>query len=265
MHKPEIQIGHFGYSMKKLLLVTSLMVVSAASYGKQPNQSNNQKSRPATTPSTQTYSNATYGFTFDYPKSMQLVTPTYGNLKDEVVQVEIPKSAYSGTNFDDAAISVSAQPSKSLNDCLALSPPEGSDGFKTKTTINGVDFYMTNSNGAGAGNFYDSKVYRTFRSTADTCIEINETIHTSNIDNYTRGTVTEVKHFNVQARLDPIVQSFKLRTAVHFDPHSDFSRGTLARALLGRGDFNGGHHAAVQNSKGPGYSSLINLGSNSGL
>jgi len=142
---------------------------------------------------------------------MRLVTPTYGNLKDEVVQVQIPKSAYPGTNFDDAAISVSAQHAKALNDCLALSPPEGSDGFKTKTTINGVDFYMTNSSGAGAGNFYDSKVYRTFRSRADTCIEISETIHTSNIDNYTPGSVTEVKQSDAQAKLDPIVQSFKFK------------------------------------------------------
>jgi hypothetical protein len=211
MHTSEIETGNHGYSMKKLFLLTSLMVLTAASSGRKPNQSNRQTSRPAPTSGTQTYSNATYGFTFVYPASMQLVTPTYGNLKDEVAQVQIPKSAYPGTNFDDAAISVSAQSAKSLNDCLALSPPEGSDGFKTKTTINGVDFYMTDSSGAGAGNFYDSKVYRTLKSTGGTCIEISETIHTSNIDNYTPGSVTEVKQSDVQARLDPIVQSFKFK------------------------------------------------------
>jgi len=221
MHKPEIQIGNFGYSMKKLLLVASLMVLSAASYGKQPSQSNAKAPSPGPTSSTQSYSNATYGFTFVYPNSMQLVTPNYANLKDAVVQVQIPRAAYPRTNFDDAAISVSAQHAKSLNDCLALSPPEGSDGFKTKTTINGVDFYMTKSNGAGAGNFYDSKVYRTFTSTADTCIEISETIHTSNIGNYTPGTVTEVSQSDVQARLDPIVQSFK------------FSSDNIGKRLIG--------------------------------
>jgi len=142
---------------------------------------------------------------------MQVVTPTYGYLKDEVVQVQIPKSAYPGTNFDDAAISVSAQSAKSLNDCLALTPPEGSDGFKTKATINGVDFYMTNSNGAGAGNFYESKVYRTVKSPGGICIEISETIHTSNISNYPPGTVTEINQSDVQAKLDPIVQSFKFK------------------------------------------------------
>ena len=142
---------------------------------------------------------------------MQVVTPTYGNLKDEVVQVQIPKKAYTGTNFDDAAISVSTQSAKSLNDCLSLTPPEGSDGFKTKITINGVSFYMTNSNGAGAGNFYESKVYRTAKSAGGTCIEISETIHTSNIGNYTPGTVTEVNQSDVQAKLDPIVQSFKFK------------------------------------------------------
>ncbi|HEV2314189.1 MAG TPA: PsbP-related protein [Candidatus Acidoferrales bacterium] len=197
--------------MKKLSLLTSLMVLLAASSGRKPNQSNNQKPGPAPTPSTQTYSNAKYGFTFEYPTSMQFVTPTYGNLEDQVVQVEIPKSAYPGTNFGDAAISVSVQHAKALDDCLALSPPEGSDGFKTKTTINGVNFYMTNSNGAGAGNFYDSKVYRTLKSTGGVCIEISETIHTSNIDNYTPGTVTQVSQSDVQAKLDPVVQSFKFK------------------------------------------------------
>lgn len=195
--------------MKKLLLVTSLMLVNVAWCDKQPNQSHKPPSPAAS--NTKTYSNATYGFTFDYPASMQLVTPTYGNLKDEVVQVQIPKSAYRGTNFDDAGIGVSAQSAKSLNDCLALTPPEESDGFRTKTTINGVDFYMTNSNSAGAGNFYESKVYRTIKNTGGTCIEISETIYTSNIDNYTPGTVTEVSQSDVQTKLDPIVQSFKFK------------------------------------------------------
>ena len=183
--------------------------MSAAWRDKQPNQSHRPPSPTAS--STQTYSNATYGFSFAYPASMQVVTPTYGYLKDEVVQVQIPKSAYPGTNFDDAAISVSAQSAKSLNDCLALTPPEGSDGFKTKATINGVDFYMTNSNGAGAGNFYESKVYRTVKSPGGICIEISETIHTSNISNYPPGTVTESNQSDVQAKLDPIVQSFKFK------------------------------------------------------
>ena len=239
MHTPEIEIRNHGYGMKKLFLLISLTALIAAASGRKPNQSNNQKPGPAPTPSTKTYSNAKYGFSFEYPTSMQFVTPNYANLEDTVVQVQIPRGAYGGTNFGDAAISVSAQHAKALDDCLALSPPEGSDGFKTKTTINGVNFYMTNSSGAGAGNFYDSKVYRTFKSTGGACIEISETIHTLNIDNYTPGTVTQVSQSDVQAKLDPIVQSFKLRTAVQVDPHSDFSLTTRARALLGSGDFNG--------------------------
>lgn len=195
--------------MKKLLLVTSLMLLNVAWCDKQPNQSHKPPG-PATS-NTQTYSSATYGFTFDYSTSMELVTPTYGNLKDEVVQVQIPTKAYAGTNFDDAAISVSVQSAKSLNDCLALTPPEGSDGFKTKATINGVDFYMTNSNDAGAGNFYEFKVYRTVKNPGRTCIEISETIHTSNIGNYTPGAVAQVNQSDVQAKLDPIVQSFKFK------------------------------------------------------
>ena len=211
MHEAQarVQSASRGCRVKKLLLVTSLMLLNVVWCDKQPHQSYKPPSPAAS--NTRTYSNATYGFTFDYPTSMELVTPTYGNLKDEVVQVQIPKEAYTGTNFDDAAISVSAQSAKSLDDCLALTPPEGSDGFKTKAIIHGVDFYVTKSSDAGAGNFYESKVYRTVKSKGGTCIEISETIHTSNIDNYTPGTVTEVNQSDVQAKLDPIVQSFKFK------------------------------------------------------
>src|SRR6185369_8624220 len=147
---------------------------------------------PVVQPTTQTYTNATYGLQFQYPLYMNFVTPTYANLTDKVVQAQIPQTQYPGTNFGDAAFAVSASAAKNLADCLKQSPPENGDGFKTKVSINGTDFYMTKSSGVGAGNLYESKIYRTVKSTGGACIELNETIHTSQIANYPAGTVTAV-------------------------------------------------------------------------
>jgi hypothetical protein len=195
--------------MKKLLVIISLIVLTAAACNKTTtNNSNTLPPSPQPSSDTQVYTNATYGFEFTYPKTMKFITPTYASLQDKIVEIQITKDEYSGTNFGDGAFSVSAQYAKSLMECLNLTPPENGDGFKTKITINGVDFYMTKSAGAGAGNFYESNVYRTVRSPGGACIEIMETIHTTNIGNYPEGTVTEVNKAEIQQKLDQILNSF---------------------------------------------------------
>lgn len=194
--------------MKKLFLVVALALV-AAGCNNQNNQTLNPQSPPAQqTPQTSTYKNATYGFEFQYPADVGFVTPTYALLQDKIVQLNIAGTEYPKTNFVDAGFAVSAQYAKSLADCLALNAPENGDGFKTTTVINGVTFYSTKGSGAGAGNRYDSVIYRALRSN-QTCAEINETIHTGNIGNYPAGTVTEVDANKVQARLDSILNTFK--------------------------------------------------------
>ena len=161
------------------------------------------------TPTTQLYENATYNFQFSYPLSMVFVTPNYANLENKIVQLQISQNAYPKTNFGDAGFAVSETYAKSLTDCLAATnAPANSDDFKTKVSINGQDFYMTNSNEAGAGNLYQSKVYRAYVAQGS-CIELDETIHTAQLANFTPGTVTAVDTSAVQQRLDSVLQSFR--------------------------------------------------------
>ena len=75
--------------------------------------------------------------------------------------------------------------------------------------INSTTFYKTNGTGVGAGNIYNSIIYRAFVG-GQTCIELNETIHTGNIANYPEGTVTEVNQAPIWTVLDQITQSFSL-------------------------------------------------------
>ena len=173
--------------------------------------SNLYNAKPANTNNSnlQTYKNTTYNFIFNYPDSVSFVTPTYSNLEEKILQLQIPQSDYPKTNFGDAAFSVSTTYAKDLADCLAKNSPENSDGFKTPIKINDATFYKTSSSGVGAGNLYEATNYRTLTGTG-TCIELVETIHTANIANYTPGSVTQVDKVNVQTRLDHILNTFKL-------------------------------------------------------
>ncbi len=191
--------------MKKIIFVMAIAALAAGC-----NSSTNTDNQNTSAPSNfQTYKNSQYGFEFNYPNDFSFTDPTYANLKDKIVQVQIGKEGYPKTNFGDAAFSVSAEYAKDLTSCLKIEAPENGDGFKSTKIINGKTFYVTSSTGAGAGNLYESKVYRTYNGT-NLCIELNETVHTSNIGNYDPGTVTEIDKGPIWQRLEGISDSFKL-------------------------------------------------------
>jgi len=169
--------------------------------------SGNQNSSPAPAAAVSTYRNATYNFEFQYSAEFSFTDAIYANLQQKIVQVNLAQSEYPKTNFGDAALSFSIQPVSSLQACLSANLSENAAGFKETRSINGVTFYLGQGNGAAAGNFYDSRIFRTFRS--GSCFEIAETLHTSNIGNYEPGTVTEVDPKPIWERLDKILASFK--------------------------------------------------------
>ena len=129
----------------------------------------------------------------------------YGYLDVAIVGFQISQQ-YPKTNFGDAGFAVSASPAKTLPGCLAKSPPPADDAFKTKTTINGTDFYFAKGDDNGCGNIYEFKIYRTL-SAGRTCIEISETIHTHNIGNFDPGTVKEVDEKSIWKTLDQMIKS----------------------------------------------------------
>jgi hypothetical protein len=82
--------------------------------------------------------------------------------------------------------------------------PSGS--FKEQRTINGNTFYFAESSEGAAGNLYESRYFRTYHGT--TCIEVAETIHTTNVGNYPQGTVKEIDRAPVWQTLDSILATF---------------------------------------------------------
>lgn len=166
---------------------------------------------PVELPDLQSYHNLPHGFSFQYPSEWGFgnADSGYSNLEEKIVQLELPQSAYPGTNFGDAAFTVSAEATDSLEKCLNLqSGAERQDAFDSKNlvVVDGVNYYKSEGVGAAAGNTYENKTYRAYQDTF--CFEIAETLHTSNIGNYDPGTVTEVDEDAVWERLDAIFQSF---------------------------------------------------------
>jgi hypothetical protein len=76
-----------------------------------------------------------------------------------------------------------------------------------KQVINNVQFTTAEVSGVGAGNIYDSRLYRVFRN--NICYEIASTLHTTQVANYPEGTVMEVNKADVWQKLDTMLDTYR--------------------------------------------------------
>jgi hypothetical protein len=202
--------------MKKFLFVSGMLLLALGCnrqannpYTGAANNAPTTNSEPPSNsqPQLQGYANSTYGVSLQYPAGFTFTDVTYANLDQKIVQFALDRSNYPGTNFSDAGVAISMQTAASLKQCLQINLPENATGFKETRDINGTAFYTGQSAGVGAGNIYTSRVYRAYRN--NSCYEIDETIHTSNIGNYEPGTIKEVDPDTVWDRLDQVGKTFK--------------------------------------------------------
>ena len=159
--------------------------------------------------SLQTYRNLPYNFAFSYPETFGFTTVNAANLADKVVQIELPAAVFPKTNFADAAIAISVQFATSSVICQTVGLQNQEKTMLNTITVGGQTWQGIAQNDAGAGNLYESKVYRTYR--APNCFEMVEMIHTTNVANYLPVVVPEVDKAAVWKKLDDVVNTF------HFD------------------------------------------------
>lgn len=204
---------------KKFAILLTLVLVAAACNSKvQPSQppanssgSGQTQTQTPPPPPQSTYTNSKYNFSFSYPNSFTQVTPTYGNLSNQIIQVQLGNTDYPKTNFGDADFNISQEAAANLVACLKFQYPAApSSATPAQKEINGINYYVLTGDDAGAGNFYSSTIYRTFIN--GNCFELNETIHTTNIGNYTPGTVTQIDTAPIQTMLDGVLNSFNFTT-----------------------------------------------------
>jgi hypothetical protein len=192
--------------MKKILLFLAGIAMIASACNNNQNTNTTNPPPPAQTPVMQTYRYAPYEFEFQYGSEFAFTEPNYANLGTKIVQVQLPQTTFSGTNFVDAAFSVSAQNANLQNVCLGFDAAENVSAFNTTQVINGVTYYKATGSGAAAGNLYESRIYRSWRN--NTCFELVETLHTGNLGNYPPNIVA-VNKDQVWERLNEILSTFQ--------------------------------------------------------
>jgi hypothetical protein len=95
----------------------------------------------------------------------------------------IPKAFEPQTNFNEAMLVIGeSRDARAVARCLATDPSGRPVTATTTIMIGGIPFTIFQSNGAGAGNFYETTGYRAAHN--GTCWSLEYTIHSSQIMNY---------------------------------------------------------------------------------
>ena len=158
---------------------------------------------------TSTYATSTYSVVYpsDFSVNDAYAYDQFGKKLIHGVKFTIPLSMATGTNLSsDTGISIEQLPR--AKNCTAdiyipanVKPQPWSEGT--------VQYSMASTSGAAAGNLYEEDVYAL--SESHPCTAVRYFIHSSNIGNYTPGTVREFDHAALLTALDAIRRSIVLK------------------------------------------------------
>jgi len=139
------------------------------------------------------YLDNTVGFSIRYPADYSINTSykyqALGPDKDiSGVKFTIPSSLATGTNLSSFDTGVSVEIIPATQDCNAGLFLDGNTNVQT-VTDNGSDYSFASTTQGAAGNRYEEEVWAI--SGTNPCIAIRYFIHSTNIENYSVGTVLE--------------------------------------------------------------------------
>ncbi len=157
-----------------------------------------------------------------YPRDFDVYQGDYvsGGLIGRVrAKIAFPQDAFQvpKTNFGESYVAVSVgKDAGSVKNCYANPTPNNpAGGLVNAAVINGIAFREGTSTDTGAGNIYNSEVYRTLFN--NYCYEAVLTVHTGNIYNYIPGAVREFDKEKAFSILREIFQTFQLSTSTQPD------------------------------------------------
>lgn len=156
------------------------------------------------------YTDTEQGFRIGYPSAYQANTDyTHGTDEQTITGVSftIPATYATGTNLSsDTYVSVE-QGTSSPGGCTA-GVFIAENGATTTVTENGVVYSFAEMTDAAAGNRYEELVYAL--STSSPCTAVRYVIHSTAIENYDPGSVTEFDRSQIIAEFDEIRRSLQL-------------------------------------------------------
>ena len=139
------------------------------------------------------YTDSRYNFSIYYPSTATVrATGFDGYLpltQTPVVAFTLNPDMFQGTNLAEAGVYVGATSTSTVvTNCTKPIENAGETEATSSMSINGTTFSEFDSTGAGAGNIYQEKAFRTVID--GSCLEFVELLHSGNIDNYPAGKVT---------------------------------------------------------------------------
>jgi membrane-bound inhibitor of C-type lysozyme len=154
-------------------------------------------SAPATDALPNVYHDGHNGFTIRYANDWNIDSAYTYRLRgpNEVaptgVKFRIPLTMATGTNLSALDTGISVEIASSSNDMTTCSASTFASQPVTAatSTINTIEYSVASTSDAGAGNFYEEHIFALPYSRP--CIAVRYFIHSTNIGNYTPGTIKE--------------------------------------------------------------------------
>ncbi len=204
--------------MKKIIYILPILFLAAACSKKPVEIKINNTEHATSTEQTssndekwQTYQYLPYNFEFQYPAGFAFTQPVNYNdtMGEPIVQLATSENKYPKTNYVESFFTVTVGNTKTLKECLKPLPNgDPNKDFKETENVKENMFYVAEADGAAAGNIYTSKIYRTWHN--NNCVEINLTIHTSQIGNFPpESHIEQVDISKPFEELDQILSTFK--------------------------------------------------------
>ncbi len=156
------------------------------------------------------YMDPQYGFDIYYPSTSTLRD---GGFEGYLPLTQTPIIAFvlspdlsAGTNLSEAGVYVGATSSPAMvSNCLSARPNSGEIAASSTIAISGMTFAQFDSTGAAAGSTYQEKIYRTL--VGSSCLEFVELMHSSDIGNHPKSTVTPFDSAHISAILDAMMDT----------------------------------------------------------
>ena len=159
------------------------------------------------------YSNPATGTSLTYPDIFAPAIPVVGNYKTdpELTLHLIDSKAYDKTNLSEVYLFISStSDAQVVATCTEANQNGGGpEQVVGNDVINGFTFVHSSSDGVGAGNYYQQEIYRMVNK--DICYEMIYLIHSTNIGNYTPGTVTEFDRDTLMQKLYSVFSTFTIK------------------------------------------------------
>jgi hypothetical protein len=159
------------------------------------------------------YHNPATGLSLTYPDTFAPATSVYANYKiaPELSLQLIDSKTYEKTNLGEAYffLSSSSDPQVVATCTQPNQNAGGAEEVVGNEAINGFTFVHSTSADAGAGNIYQQEIYRMVNQ--NICYEVIFFMHSSNVGNYTPGTVNEFDHDGLVQKMSSVLATFVIK------------------------------------------------------